>query len=99
MSKSETSLSTVQDLYALQVQLWSVLDARTLSPVQRDTARRNLRAFSALLRRADWQVMGGEDVFLALKQMQTEVARKLKGRGSISKKPSVRARATKRRKR
>ncbi|TSC99903.1 MAG: hypothetical protein Greene101449_437 [Candidatus Peregrinibacteria bacterium Greene1014_49] len=95
MTKLDSALSKVQNLYVLQVHLWNVLDAKNLSPARRNEARKQLREFASLLRKADWQVMGGEDVYTSLKQMQAEVARKLKGRGAISKKPSVRGRAVK----
>ncbi len=98
MSKAESALSKVQTLYVLQVQLWSVLDAKTLTSEQRLEARKHLKEFGSLLRKADWHIMGGEDVYTALKQMEKEVAQKLKSRGSISKKPSVRSRAMKVRK-
>jgi hypothetical protein len=97
MTKTESALAKVQNLYILQAHLWNVLDAKNLSPTARDEARKHLREFGSLLRNADWRFMGGEDVYSALKQMQQEVARKLKGRGTISKKPSIRGRASKRR--
>ncbi|MBM3227295.1 hypothetical protein FJZ27_00300 [Candidatus Peribacteria bacterium] len=95
MSKAESALSKVQTLYVLQVQLWNVLDAKALTPEQRLEARKHLKEFGSLLRKADWHIMGGEDVYTALKQMEKEVARKLKSRGAISKKPSIRSRAMK----
>jgi hypothetical protein len=93
MTKLDSALSKVQNLYVLQVHLWSVLDAKNLTPAARNEAKKQLREFASLLRNADWHVMGGEDVYTSLKQMQADVARKLKGRGAISKKPSVRGRA------
>ena len=95
MTKTDSALSKVQNLYVLQVHLWNVLDAKNLSPAARNEAKKHLREFASLLRNADWQVMGGEDVYTALKQMKADVAKKLEGRGAISKKPSVRGRATK----
>ncbi|OGJ64654.1 hypothetical protein A3C37_00245 [Candidatus Peribacteria bacterium RIFCSPHIGHO2_02_FULL_53_20] len=97
MTKLDSALSKVQNLYVLQVHLWNVLDAKNLSPAMRNEAKKQLREFASLLRSADWHVMGGEDVYTALKQMQADVARKLKGRGTISQKPSVRGRAGKKR--
>lgn len=97
MTKLDSALSKVQTLYVLQVHLWNVLDAKNLSPAARNEAKKQLREFASLLRNADWQVMGGEDVYTALKQMQADVSRKLKGRGTISKKPSIRGRAGKKR--
>jgi hypothetical protein len=97
MTKAESALAKVQTLYVLQVHLWNVLDAKNLSPAQRQDARKQLKEFASLLRKADWQIMGGEDVFTALKQMEREVSQKLKSRGSISRKPSVRGRAMKKR--
>ena len=82
MTKSESALAKVQDLYALQSALWNVLDAKNLSPEAREDARKCLREFASLLRQADWQVMGGEDVYSNLKQMQTAVKQKLKSPSS-----------------
>lgn len=84
MSNTDSALAKVQNLYMLQAQLWNVLDAKNLSPNAREEAKKNLREFSSLLRSADWRVMGGEDVYSALKEVQTEVSRKLKGHGTIS---------------
>ncbi|OGJ58381.1 hypothetical protein A2881_05760 [Candidatus Peribacteria bacterium RIFCSPHIGHO2_01_FULL_55_13] len=84
MSNTDSALAKVQNLYMLQAQLWNVLDAKNLSPNAREEAKKNLKEFSSLLRAADWRVMGGEDVYSALKEVQTEVARKLNGRGTIS---------------
>lgn len=95
MTTLDSALAKVQNLYVLQVHLWNVLDTKNLSPVARSEARKQLKEFASLLRKADWQVMGGEDVYSTLKQMQVDVARKLKGRGAISKKPSIRSRAVK----
>lgn len=92
-SPADSALAKVQNLYMLQAQLWNVLDAKHLSPSARSEAKKNLKEFSSLLRSADWRVMGGEDVYSALREVQTEVSRKLKGRGTISTKPSVRGRA------
>ncbi|MEK7562957.1 MAG: hypothetical protein AAB544_01040 [Patescibacteria group bacterium] len=94
MPNTDSALAKVQNLYMLQAQLWNVLDSKNLSSAARDEAKKNLREFSSLLRSADWRVMGGEDVYSALKEVQTEVARKLKGRGAISSRPTVRGRAT-----
>ena len=93
MSNIDSALAKVQNLYMLQAQLWNVLDAKNLSPNAREEAKKNLKEFSSLLRAADWRVMGGEDVYVALKEVQTEVTRKLKGQGTMS---GVRGRVGKR---
>lgn len=94
MSTADSALAKVQSLYMLQAQLWNVLEAKNLSPNARIEAKKNLKEFSSLLRSADWRVMGGEDVYVALKEVQTEVSRKLSSRGTISSRPTVRRRAT-----
>ena len=96
MTKSEAALAKVQDLYMMQVHLWNVLDAKDLTSEERNEARKHLRTFQTLLRNADWRVMGGEDVYSELKEMQKQVTVKLSTlTRSPSKKPSVRARAVK----
>lgn len=90
MTKSESALAKVQDLYVIQVELWNFLDSRELSPEQVAEAKQRLREFSSLLSKADWRLMGGEDVLQALQHIQSEVSAKLKKsprnakRGSLS---------------
>jgi len=86
MTPYETALSNVQNLYLMQTQLWQLLDAKNLTDAQRNDARKYLREFASLLRNADWRLMGGEDVYAGLKQMEREAAAKLSQRGSMKKK-------------
>lgn len=76
MSKTKSPLSNIQNLYVLQVELWDILE-KDLTSDERKEARKRLREFSALLKRADWRYMGGEDVYETLRAMQKEVASKL----------------------
>ena len=87
-SKKETALGKVQDLYVLQVELWNFLDEKSTNASQKESAKKTLKEFKALLREVDWQHMGGEDVLESLQMIPTEVTRKLKG-------ASVRKRAEK----
>ena len=98
MTKSEAALAKVQNLYVMQVHLWNVLDAKNLTPAQRNEARRQLREFASLLRSADWKVMGGEDVYAALKGIEHEAKRKLAARARVTQKSSIQRKAIRKQK-
>lgn len=80
MSKQQSALAKVQDLYLIQVELWRFLDApiAQVTPDAVCEAKKHLRAFSDLLTHADWQYMGGEDVVETLRAMRAEVDAKIK---------------------
>ena len=84
MSKKESALAKVQDLYLMQAELWSFLDADHVDGERRKEAERLLRNFRQLLREVDWHYMGGEDVLQSLSWIPQEVSLKLKGAGKRS---------------
>jgi len=92
MSKKETALAKVQDLYLIQSELWNFLDAENIDGERRKAAEKLLREFRQLLREVDWHYMGGEDVLQSLSWIPQEVSLKLKGAGKRSSPVSVAAR-------
>lgn len=84
MSKKESALAKVQDLYLMQSELWNFLDADQVDAEKRKEAERLLRNFRQLLREVDWHYMGGEDVLQSLAWIPQEVTLKLKTAGKRS---------------
>ena len=78
MSKKESALAKVQDLYLMQAELWSFLEAESVDTEKRKTAEKLLREFRQLLKEVDWHYMGGEDVLQSLSWIPQEVITKLK---------------------
>ena len=72
-SKKENALSKVQDLYLMQMALWSFLDDTEKNVEKYQSAQKTLREFKALLKEVDWQYMGGEDVLASLQWIPQEV--------------------------
>ena len=90
MTKAELGLQTVQQLYLLQVQLFSVLDMDLSDPDLQREAKKQTREFETLLKEADWRYMGGEDVYEELTKLPMEVKTKLKG-SPVSERAKARA--------
>ncbi|HCI03667.1 MAG: hypothetical protein QF755_00940 [Candidatus Peribacteraceae bacterium] len=74
----QDELAKVQNLYLMQMDVWKVLDGRIRSPQKVEEARKCIRQFKKLLKEVDWKYMGGEDVYIELKQMAEEADVKLK---------------------
>ena len=89
MSKRDSALSKVQNLYLMQVELWNFLDTPAIDAEKVKSAQKTLREFQQLLKEVDWQYMGGEDVLQTLTWIPKEVSAKLK------KKPAKKAAAKK----
>lgn len=77
-TKKESPLSKVQNLYLMQVELWNFLDEKEFDSEKIKSAQKTLKEFNQLLKDADWQLMGGEDVLESLQMIPKEVNSKLK---------------------
>ena len=80
MSKADTALEHVQNLYLMQLKILDLLDQDINTPEGRREARAQVKEFQNLLRLADWRYMGGEDVLDSLKTLPVELEQKLKAR-------------------
>ena len=72
------ALSKVYDLYALQVELFKIIDQELKNPEKQKEARKHVRAFAALLKEVDPKYMGGEDVYHSFVEIHEEAKTKLK---------------------
>lgn len=86
MSKLDSALERVHNLYVLQFQLFEVLGAEKVTAEQRKEAMARVKQFQKLLKAADHRYMGGDDVVLSLQSLPKEVMAKVKSR-----RPSVRS--------
>ena len=77
MKKTKSGLKVVQNLYLLQVDLHKFLKSDLTDPEERKKAREQMREFSKLLDQADWEYMGGEDIYLDLKKTKEKVESKI----------------------
>lgn len=80
MSKADTALEHIHNLYVMQLQILDLLDRRLSTPQARREARAQIKEFQKLLRLADARYMGGEDVLEALKALPKELEEKLGAR-------------------
>ena len=78
MSKADTALEHVQNLYLMQLKILDLLEQDLNSPEARREARAQVKEFQNLLRLADWRYMGGEDVLESLKTLPVELEQKLR---------------------
>lgn len=78
VTRSAAGLKNVQNLYVMQFELQKVMQSDFKIPDNRKVARKCLQEFNSLLRQADHQYMGGEDVFKSLVTMQKRASTKLK---------------------
>lgn len=78
MTRADIALSNVHALYALQFQLFDLLDQDLSDPVIRKTARDSMKKFQELLGMVDHRYMGGEDILASLQQLPAELEAKLK---------------------
>jgi len=78
MTKAEAAMNIVYELYALEMQLWHLLDSDLSDPELRKVAKKQAKVFESLLKEADWRYMGGEDVIESLRELPKEVTVKLK---------------------
>ena len=74
---SATALQTIENLYVLQVDLQKLVTQEIGSAEQKRDAKAKLRDFRSLLRQADPDYMGGEDVVESLKELEEQVAKKV----------------------
>mgnify|MGYP001552393685 CR=1 FL=1 len=77
MEIKKSELALVQQLYVLQMELDELLEQDLKDPETRKHARRQMKEFTQLLKRVDPQYMGGDDVYLALKEIRESIARKI----------------------
>ena len=80
MSKADTALEHIHNLYIMQLQILDLLDQELNTPEARRQARAQIKEFQHLLRLADWRYMGGEDVLESLKSLPVELEQKLRPR-------------------
>lgn len=80
MSKADTALEHVHNLYLMQLKILDLLDRELSTPEARREARAQIKEFQHLLRLADWRYMGGEDVLESLKTLPKELEEKLETR-------------------
>lgn len=80
MSRADTALEHVHNLYVMQLQILDLLNQELNTPEARRQARAQIKEFQHLLRLADARYMGGEDVWEALKSLPKELEEKLKPR-------------------
>ena len=78
MTRADIALSNVHALYALQFQIFDLLDQDLSDPAIRKTARDSMKKFQELLGVVDHRYMGGEDILASLQQLPEELAIKLK---------------------
>lgn len=78
MTSVTEELAQVHNLYMLQVELFSVLDAPALDATQAKIAKQKLRNFSSILENVDAEYMGGDDVYESLLEFRTKVNMQLK---------------------
>lgn len=76
MKLSSQDLALVQQLYLMQVDMHQLIKS-DLSIQEKREAKQRAREFSKLLKKADWQYMGGEDVLESLRETEEAVAQKL----------------------
>lgn len=77
MKTSVQDIELVQQLYLMQVDLHNMTKNK-LTPREKAEAKKQVREFRSLLRKADWKYMGGEDVLESLKETEREVQDKLR---------------------
>lgn len=83
-TSSVSGLATVQNLYVMQFKLFGFLDSDLKVVENRKEAKKCLREFESLLKTADWQYMGGEDVYEELQRVKKNVAARLqRSTGSV----------------
>lgn len=78
MTRADIALSNVHALYALQFQIYDLLEQDLSDPAIRKTARDSMKKFQELLGVVDHRYMGGEDLLASLQQLPEELAVKLK---------------------
>ncbi len=79
MSKiKQSGLAAVQDLYIAHFELQKLLESGLRTPNQVEEAKRCLKQFKILLKSADPQYMGGEDVLDALRAMHEKMSERVK---------------------
>ncbi|ALM10432.1 MAG TPA: hypothetical protein DEB30_01505 [Candidatus Peribacter riflensis] len=79
MTVSQSALSKVHDLYAMQIELWKHLREGNFQKAdQRKQTQKCLKQFSRLLDEVDWHYMGGEDVLVELRTMRGEISAQLR---------------------
>jgi hypothetical protein len=71
-------MSTVHKLYVMQVDLQHFLESDLNDAKARREAKQAVNEFTALLKKADWSFMGGEDVLEELQRIRDEVAAKIR---------------------
>ena len=84
MKLSKNDLTVVQNLYLLQVDLLKFLESDLNDPEERKQARKQMKEFADLLKKADWRYMGGEDVLDSMQQMQGVIAEKINRKPATS---------------
>ena len=95
VARSQSGLKDVQNLYVMQFELQKVMQSDFKVPDNRKVARKCLQEFNSLLRQADTQYMGGEDVYKSLVTMQKRASTKLKkATGSTTTKKKVTKKTT-----
>jgi hypothetical protein len=77
-----SGLEAVQNLYVLQVALAQFLAGEDRSRDDIASVRRQLQEFSQLLKAADWQYMGGEDVYQSLQEIRDTVSARIRTRST-----------------
>ena len=80
MTKADTALEHIHNLYVMQMQILDLLDQELNTPEARRQARAQIKEFQRLLRLADARYMGGEDVWESLKTLPKELEQKLEAR-------------------
>jgi len=83
-TQKSSGLTTVQNLYVMQMQLMGYLQGGTLTQDQAKEATQCLKQFTSLLGEADPKYMGGEDVLETLQDIQQKMAERLKARAARS---------------
>jgi hypothetical protein len=81
MTSITDELAQVHNLYMLQVELFTVLDAKELDTVTKKQLKQKLRNFSSILENVSYECMGGEDVYESLLEFRTKVNMRLKSIG------------------
>lgn len=74
-----SGLSTVQELYVLQMELSDIF-ADDVPAERLKEAKKQVKEFGKLLGDAKWEYMGGEDVYEDLRQFEKTAKERLKGK-------------------